>query len=339
MTAPRLRWALLGASWIAESRMIPALRRSGQEIVAVLSGDPERASEYAGRNGIDASGSYAGGLPALDVDAVYISATNDRHRALAEQAAAQGLHVLCEKPLADSVEDARAIVRACERAGVVLGVNHHLVAAGANEKIRELVRSGAIGELRAVRVFHSRLLPEALRGWRIGGGPGAGVLPDVGTHDASLIDALLHPARPREAYAIGVRQGGWGARSDDAAMAVIRFDGDVVVQTHDGFTTPHAFVGMEVLGSAGAIVGTDVTSQDPIGTVALTDDSGRREIPVDDRGDLYDKVVSAFAGAVRGDGRPTVTGEEGLRATLLASALARSAETGSPVHLENWESR
>jgi 1,5-anhydro-D-fructose reductase (1,5-anhydro-D-mannitol-forming) len=334
-TGPALRWALLGASWIAETRLLPALRRDGHAVVSVVSGTRQRAEQFASAHGIDlATTDLVEGLEAAGAQAVYVSSTNDRHRLLAEAAAERGLHVLCEKPLADDLADAAAIVTACRGAGVVLGVNHHLVAAGTNVAIRRLAEQGAIGEVRGVRVHHARLLPAELRTWRLSDQPGAGVVPDVGSHDASLINALLAPRMPLEAAAIGVRQGDWDARSDDAAMSVVRYDGGVLAQTHDAFTTPHAPTRFEVLGSQGAIVGIDVLSQDPVGEIHLYTDRGAETVEPADRDDLYTKVVRAFCAATRGEGRPTVTGEEALLAARVAGAIAESARTGRRTPIE-----
>jgi len=124
-------------------------------------------------------------LPALladpRVDSVYVSTTNELHKAQTLAAAAAGKHVLCEKPLALSVAAAREMIAACAAAGVVLGTNHHLREAASHRKIRELVRSGAIGKPRFAKVFHAGLLPPHLQGWRLRDpGAGAGAILDHG---------------------------------------------------------------------------------------------------------------------------------------------------------------
>ena len=333
-----MRWALLGASWIAETRLVPALRRDGHEIVSVVSHSAGRASSFAVEHDIGlGTTDLAAGLHG--VDAVYVSSTNERHLELAAAAAARGLHVLCEKPLADGLADAAAIIAACRTAGVVLGVNHHLVAAGTHVTIRRLVAEGAIGTVHGVRVHHARLLPRELRTWRLSDRPGAGVVADVGSHNASLINALLAPRAPREVAAIGVRQGSWQAGSDDAAMATIRYDDDVIAQTHDAFTTPYAPTRFEVLGSLGAIVGTDVLSQDPVGEIRLCTGRGVEIVEPVDREDLYSKVVRAFTAATRGSGEPTVTGEQGLLAAQVAAAITEAAATGRHAAIALLEGR
>lgn len=313
--------------------MIPAMRRLGHDIVAVASGAPDWAATYANRNGIPASGSVAEVVARDDIDAVYISSTNEHHRAHTEAAAAAGKHVLCEKPLALSLEDGRAMLEACDRAGVTLATNHHLPGAGTHRTIRELVAGGAVGRVLAVRVFHAVMLPERLQGWRLGSRAGGGVALDITCHDASVLNALLG-VLPVDLVALATHQGPWEAAAEDALMATMRYADGTLVQTHDAFTVQYAPTGLHVIGSDGAISATNAMTQDPGGTVVLRDASGEREIEVGDRRDLYDISVGGFAAAVRGEtDRPVVTGLDGLRAAQVALAVRQAAETGERVVL------
>src|SRR5207344_2976655 len=113
-----------------------------------------------------------------------------------ELASAAGKHVLCEKPLALSVDDGRAMLAACERAGVILATNHHLPGSGIHRTIRRLVADGAVGRVLAV------MLPERLQGgWRLGSRAGGGVAMDITCHDAAILNPLLG-ALPADAVAL-----------------------------------------------------------------------------------------------------------------------------------------
>jgi 1,5-anhydro-D-fructose reductase (1,5-anhydro-D-mannitol-forming) len=325
MTA--LRWGVLGASDIAATRMIPAMRRRGHAVTAVGSATRDWAETYAARNEIPVATSVEDLLTRDDVDAVYISTVNELHRMHTEAAAAAGKHILCEKPLALSVEDGRAMLAACEQAGVVLGTNHHLPGAGTHRKVRELVASGAIGDILAVRVFHAVMLPARLQSWRIRSRTGGGVALDITCHDAAVLNPLLG-ALPIDVVALAVRQGPWEAMAEDALMATLRYERGALAQTHDAFTIGHAPTGLHVLGSAGSIFATGVMVQDPVGTVVLRDADGEREIPVDDRRDLYEISVAGFAAAVAGASAPVVSGLDGLRAVQVALAVREAADTG-----------
>jgi 1,5-anhydro-D-fructose reductase (1,5-anhydro-D-mannitol-forming) len=326
-----LRWGLVGASDVAATRVIPAMRRLGHQITAVSSANAEHAATYAHQHQIPFSTSEIDALVSRDgVDAVYVSTFNRLHYAHTLSAAAAGKHVLCEKPAALNLVDAWSMVRACETAGVAFGVNHHLPCAGTHREISRLVAAGAVGRPLAVRVFHAVQLPERLATWRLKDpASGAGVPLDITVHDAAVVNRLL--GRPMDAVALGVRQGPWETAVDDAIMSVLRYEGDVVVQTHDAFTVGYAGTGLEVHGSEGSIVASDVMTQDPIGSVLLRDASGERELDIPDRRDLYEVALEAFAGAVHEKTAPAVTGVDGVRALAVALAVQEAASSGHRV--------
>src|SRR6476620_12133606 len=106
-----LRWGLIGASTIAAEHMIDAFRKNGSEVVAVMSASSERAAQNEAKHGIGkATSTLKELIDSKDVDAVYISTTNELHRDQVFAAAAGGKHVLCEKPLALTLTDARAML-------------------------------------------------------------------------------------------------------------------------------------------------------------------------------------------------------------------------------------
>jgi 1,5-anhydro-D-fructose reductase (1,5-anhydro-D-mannitol-forming) len=322
-----LRWGLVGASDVAATRIIPAMRRLGHEIAGVSSITDEHATEYAQLHQIPFATSQIDRLVSRDdVDAVYVSTINRLHCPNTLDAAAAGKHVLCEKPVALNLADAWAMVRACDAAGVVLGVNHHLPCAATHREIRRLVADGAVGRPLGVRVFHAVQLPERLATWRLRDpAAGAGVPLDITVHDAAVLNSLL--GRPLDAVALGVRQGPWDAAVEDAIMSVLRYEDEVLVQTHDAFTVAYAGTGLEVHGVDGSIVATDVMGQDPIGTVVLRDVAGQREVDIPDRRDMYEVALEAFARAVEEKSEPAVTGVDGAHALAVALAVQEAASS------------
>ncbi|MEI7742894.1 MAG: Gfo/Idh/MocA family oxidoreductase [Chloroflexota bacterium] len=330
---PELRWGLIGASDVAATRMIPAMRRLGHVVSAVGDPTPDWATTYAQRNDIPASGSVEELVARDDVDAVYISTRNEFHRDHAILAAKAGKHVLCEKPFALSLEDGEAMLAAAAEASVILGTNHHLPGCDTHRTIRELVAGGAIGRLLSVSVFHAVMLPPRLQGWRLASKAGGGVALDVTCHDAAVINPLVGEL-PVDVVALATRQGSWEAAAEDALMSTMRYASGVLVQTHDAFTVAYAPTGIHVIGEDGAILATDVMTQEPIGTVVLRDASGEREIDIPNRRGLYEINVGGFAAAVRGEAEgPVVTGLDGLRAAQVALAVRQAAETGERVVL------
>lgn len=323
-------WGLIGASTIAAEHMIRAIRaQPGHDVVCVSSSSAERGRQFAQRHGIAAS---CDSVPALladpKVQVVYISTTNELHRDQAIQAATAGKHVLCEKPLALNVEDAVAMVRACSAAGVVMGTNHHLRNAATHRKIRELVQGGAIGRPLFARVFHAVYLPPHLQGWRLDKPQaGGGVILDITVHDVDTLRFVLD-AEPVEA--IGMTQNASMAREglEDGAMSVLRFSNGVLAQLHDAFTVKFADTGIEIHGDAGSIVGRNVMTQRPVGDLTLRDAQGERSVAVEHE-DLYARGVAAFCAAIRGEGQPAATAEDGVRSLNAALAVVDACRTGS----------
>jgi 1,5-anhydro-D-fructose reductase (1,5-anhydro-D-mannitol-forming) len=328
-----VRWGFVGASTWASRYLVPAVQAvDGAEAVGIFSSSPERGERFAAAAGLDRS--YASLEELLSdeaVDAVYISTTNDLHAAQAIAAARAGKHVLCEKPLALTLADARAIRDACEEAGVVLATNHHLRAAPTIRAMRERVEAGEIGEIVAARVFYARLLSEEFRGWRLSRPEaGAGVVLDVNVHDADVVRFLLAD-EVAEVTALTANQGLAEPPIEDSAMGVMRMRGGQLVSFHDAFTVPHAETGIELHGTEGSLIGHEVMSPDPIGEVFLRRVDEVEPVEIPERRPIYEEAVRRFVTAVRGEGRPLATGEDGIAALAVALAVLESARTGRPV--------
>jgi 1,5-anhydro-D-fructose reductase (1,5-anhydro-D-mannitol-forming) len=263
-----------------------------------------------------------------DVDAVYVSSVNALHREHVEAAAAAGKHVLAEKPLALSLDDARTMVDACETAGVVMATNHHLPASPTHRALKEAVRSGAVGDVRAVRVHHAVQLPERLAGWRIDDPVGGGVVLDVTVHDAAAVAAILG-RRALSVHAVGLNQDNDPGGPFDAVMTSAEWEDGVLVQTHDAYNNPHLPTSLHVLGTAGSLVAEDCNTGDPVGSVTLWRDHVAEPVELGQRDDLYEVTVRALAAAVAGEGQVIVTGDDGVRSLAVSLAVLESLRTGS----------
>ena len=329
-----LRWALIGASTIAREWVTDAIRRQpGGQVVAVMSSDPKRAKDYAAVNGIPQSYTDLDALLAdSGCDAVYISTTNELHLGQTLAAAKARKHVLCEKPLAMTLADARRMVAACKKARVVMATNHHLRNAGSHRAMREAIKRGRIGKPLAARVFHAVYLPEHLQGWRLDNPKaGGGVVLDITVHDADTLRFLLDDD-PVEIASMTQSAGMAKKGLADAAMSVIRFKSGVIAQTHEAFTSKYAGTGVEIHGTKGSLFARDVMTQRPIGTVTLRDASGETPLAFDDEG-LYVRALRAFHAAVEGKGKPAATAEDGIWSLATALAALQSAKTGRAVKI------
>lgn len=328
-----VRWGMIGAGTIGREWMADAIAaQSDGELRGVASSDPERARAFARDKGIPvAYESVAALLADPDIDAVYISTTNEHHKPQTLAAAAAGKHVLCEKPLALTLADAQAMVAACAAAGVIMGTNHHLRNAATHRAMRELVVSGVIGEVQAARVFHAVHLPPHLQGWRINRPEaGGGVIFDITVHDADCVRFILDDDI-REVTALTATQG-MGEGVEDAVMGVMRTQQGRLVQFHDSFTSRHSVTGFEVHGTEGSVYGRNVMTQQPTGNVVLRRNGQEEELVVAHE-NLYARSVARFNAAVRGEGEPAATADDGLCSLAVALAAQESARTGCLAHV------
>lgn len=323
-----MRWGLIGASTIAEQHMIAALRDCGQDIAIVQSGTDNRAKSFAKAMNIPAATTTIDSLFAdPSISAVYVSSTNEKHHDQAMAAIAAGRNVICEKPLAMTLRDAVAMVKAAEKAGVVFATNHHLRCSGSHRKIRELIRAGRIGTVLSLRVNHAVHLPENLRGWRINdAAAGGGVIPDITVHDADVVRFLLGED-PVDVVAQSTSSG-MGQGVEDSCMSVWRMPSGAMVFAHESFTHPFAGSALEVHGTLGSIFASDVMTQLPIGSITLTTQTGKEAIPFD-RHSLYVQAVSDFLRAVEGKGQPAATGSDGVKSLAVAHAVRDAAIRGT----------
>lgn len=322
-----MRWALIGASTIAAEHMIGALRGAGQELAGVVSTSAARATDFARTHAIPLGTSDLGTVLAdPGIDAVYISSTNEKHHGQALAAIAAGKHVLCEKPLALTVADAVEMVQAARQAGQVFATNHHLRCSGAHRTIRDMIRSGRIGRVLSLRLFHAVHLPPHLQGWRIdSAGAGGGVIPDITVHDADVARFLLDET-PVSVVA-EMAASGLGRGVEDSAMSIWSMPSGAMVQSHESFTHPFAGSGLEVHGTEGSIFAKGVMTQRPVGEIELVTAAGREAVSFPAHS-LYGRAVQDFLSAVAGQGAPAATGEDGVASLAVALAVREAARTG-----------
>lgn len=328
-----IRWGLVGASTIAKEWVIGAIRAADGVIVSVMSSDEDRARSYAAANGIEGSTtSLEQLLSNANIDAVYISTTNELHRDQAIAAAGAGKHVLCEKPLALSVGDARVMADSAKKAGVVFATNHHLRNSATHKAIRDAIAAGKIGRPLSARVFHAGYLPKHLQGWRLDKPTaGGGAILDLTVHDVDALRFVLG-RNPMEVVAFAQSAGMTSSGLEDAVMSVVRFEDDIIAQLHDGFTTRFAETGLEVHGTEGSLIGRNVMTQRPVGSVVLRTAAGDQELSTAG-GDLYEGVIRTFHAAIK-NGSPTATAEDGIWSLATALAVKKAVETRMAVKVE-----
>ena len=146
-----VRYAVVGLGHIAQVAVLPAFAhaRRNSKLVAVVSGDRTKRREITRRYKLDHAFSYAQFEDCLnEVDAVYIALPNSMHADYTVRAAAAGVHVLCEKPMAVTAGECERMIEACRDGGVKLMIAYRLHFDELNVGVIDLVRRGRIGEPR-----------------------------------------------------------------------------------------------------------------------------------------------------------------------------------------------
>ena len=306
--------------------MAAAIRAAGGEITGVMSSEAARGAKYAAALGVPLTTTSLDQL--LEAcDTVYVATTNELHHAQVMAAAKAGKHVLCEKPLALTLGEAREMVESCRGAGVTMATNHHLRNAATHRAMREAIAQGRIGRPLFARVFHAVQLPPHLQGWRIkGAAAGAGVVMDITVHDADTLRFVLND-EPATITAMTQRGGLGEGAIEDGVMGVIRFRSGLLAQFHDAFTVGYAGTGFEVHGSAGSLIGSNCMTQAPGGTVLLRSAAGEEMLNLEHE-NLYERSARAFMAATRGEGPLAATGEDGVRSLATALAALEAAASG-----------
>jgi predicted dehydrogenase len=322
----KLRWGLLSTARINRA-LLPPLRASDRnELSAVASRDLERAQVYAKERNIPrVFGSYEAMLADPDIDVIYNPLPNNMHPEWTVKAAQAGKHVLCEKPLANTVEEVDMIIDAAKKAGVVVMeafmYRHH----PQTLKVKQLVDEGAIGKLQLIRGSFTFAISNE-DDVRLNTSLGGGSIWDVGCYPISYA-RLIAGAEPVEVF-------GWqitGQRSgvDETFIGQMRFPNNIYAQFDSGFRTPRRSH-IELAGTEGTI---EVPQPfQPYSNEKITIRNGDQEQVIEIPGeDLYLGEVENMADAIL-DGKPIRMSLTDSRNNVAAiQALLRSSQEGKPV--------
>ena len=331
MSKNSIRWGLIGASTIARERLVNALRSNDGDITAVYSSDRGRAEAFADALAIPCRTTDL--VEFFDhCDSVYVSSVNRLHHAHVIAAAAAGKHILCEKPLATRLDEAADMINSCRRAGVVLGVNHHLRGSTVNREMAALIRSGAIGRPLFARVVNAGVLPAHLHRSRLTDEVGSGIIFDKATHDIDLLRYLLAET-PSEVTAMTSDITIESSSVPQAVMSTMRFASGLFAQTFDAFNVPGSATEVVINGTEGSIYASDCLSGRPAGTLKLVTSADERLIPLQ-HVDPYGEVVRQFHLAMKTGTNPLATGEDGRVALSIAIVMSIAAQSHTFRHIE-----
>jgi len=314
----------------------------GAKLVAVCDLNAERAAEVGNKYGAQVTTDYRELLANPDIKAVSIATPDFAHRELAVAAAEAGKHILVEKPLATTVEDAEAIVNAAKKAGVKLMVDFHNRVSPPFTTAKQTIESGEIGKPAYIhaRLSNTTFVALQMLPWA----SKSSALWFLGSHIFDMSHWLLAD-KPKRVYAVarsGILQGK-GVDTPDFNFALVEFQNGAVASLENSWilpeTEPNVFnLKFEIVGDKGSIYintsdnravekyTTEKASLPDVLGFTLNADSARMS-------GFVLEAISRFVDAVVYDKPVIATGDDGLVVTRTLCAIEESAATGRPVDL------
>jgi len=326
----KTRWGVLGVANIAVVKVIPAMQRGERsEIAAIASRDLAKAQQAAAKLGIPkAYGSYEELLADPEIDAIYNPLPNHLHVPWSIKAAEAGKHVLCEKPIGLSAEEAKQLREARDRTGVKIGEAFMVRTHPQWLKALEWVRGGRIGDLRSIMGFFSYFLTDPTNVRNVFDWGGGGLM-DIGCYPI-FTSRFIFGAEPRRVLAVIERDP--ELKIDRLTSAILDFPTGQSIFTCSTQLVPHQR--MQIFGTTGRIeIEIPFNAPPDYPCRVLLDGSGdlfgrgieTYEAPICDQ---YTIQGDHFSRAVQGEGDVPVPLESAIANMAVIDAVFRSAESG-----------
>lgn len=335
-----LRYAVVGLGHIAQVAVLPAFRhaRENSRLCALVSGSPGKARQLAKKYKVAHVFSYDDYDALLEsglIDAVYICLPNTLHREYATRALRKGIHVLCEKPLAPTAEDCRAIIAAARVGNAKLMTAYRLHFEPANLEAIRVAHSGRIGELRYFNSVFSFQIKDPsnirLRA-EMGGGP----LYDIGLYCINAARSIFRD-EPLEVTAIKASCAQSRFSSvEEMDSVVMKFPGDRLAAFTCSFGA-HAAADYTVFGAKGCITVESAFEYSTARTVKVSGEALSSK-KIYKKCDQFAPELLHFSSRVLSGRKPEPCGHEGMADVLVVEALLESARTGRTVHLRQQPS-
>ncbi|TSC27406.1 Gfo/Idh/MocA family protein [Corallococcus sp. Z5C101001] len=337
--ARKLGWAVVGCGWVARDYVIPALQEArNARLVALCDSDAEALIRIQADGAVrhTALGSV---LADRNVEAVYIATPNHLHAAMTEACAAAGKHVLCEKPMAVTPQEALRMVVACQRGRVhyatAFDQRHH----AAHRRLRTLVKEGVLGTVTQARIHYACWLPAdwTPSNWRIDPEQaGGGAMIDLAPHGLDLLEMVL--GDEWQSLTAMTQRRVHGYPVDDGAVLMGQFKSGTLGLLQVAYNCPDAYPRrtLELIGTRARALAYKTMGQTPGGSLSLTDARSGEETwihlsPDEDRSPFLHQLES-FSACVL-DGRPQpFSPERDVRLVGLLSRANHSGRAFPPCH-------
>ena len=328
MAVEPLRVACIGMGWWSDV-LADAIKRSGRlKIVACYSRSEPKRQAFAAKYGCRASPSYQAILADSYVEAIINTTPNDAHLATTRAAAEAGKHVFLDKPIANTVSDGRAITASCRQAGVVLALGYQRRRESHFRWIKRQIDDGVFGKLvnAEANISRDRLGKFDLSSWRYqaSGMPG-GVMLQIGIHYTDVLEYLIGPIKAVSGRCVRLVLPG---DNPDVASLVLEHDNGALSTLNASYASASEYYLMNIYGK-------DATAYYDLHRGLRMLKRGEQR-PVDVACASKDTIVEEleeFAAAVRGGGRPEVSGDYATTSLAVVRAGVLSAREGRRVEV------
>ncbi len=327
----KIRYAVVGLGWFAQAAALPAFANTeNSAIVALVSGDPTKQTEVAKMYGIEESHIYTYAqydelLTGGTIDAVYIALPNQLHCEYTLRAAAAGIHILCEKPMAVTIDECEQMIAAAKAHHVKLMIAYRLHFDAANLQAVEIVNSGQIGTPRFFNSIFSQQTEGANS--RMKAESGSGTIEDIGIYCINAA-RYLFKAEPTCVFATSASNGEERFREvAEMTSAILHFPGDRLATFTCSFGAAKLAT-YQVMGTAGNLqVEPAYAVQSHIKHILSIDGEPPQERSFEPHDQLA-AVFSYFSDCILDDKEPAPSGQEGSIDIKIIRALKESLETG-----------
>jgi glucose-fructose oxidoreductase len=326
-----VKYAIVGLGHIAQVAVLPAFdhARRNSRVAALVSDDATKRKSLGRKYRIDATFAYDDYETCLQqVDAVYIALPNSMHAEYTIRAANAGVHVLCEKPMAVTVEECESMIEACRQNNVKLMIAYRLHFEEINLKAVDLVRRGRIGEPKFFNSsFSMTVQPGDIRTKKELGG---GTLYDIGIYCINA-SRYLFRAEPKEVMATSDTF----AEIDESTGALLRFEGERVAAFVTSFNASDV-ASYRIVGTKGQLH-VDPAYEYAEGLSYELTVNGKTTRKRIGKRDQFAPELLYFSDCILRNREPEPSGDEGLQDVRIVQALYESAETGKPIEIPPFE--
>ena len=343
-----LKWGVIGCGGIAYRRTIPGIANSQNSVLGyVMDLNPELCKTVGEEYGVPYSTNIEDVLNS-DIDVCYIATPVFCHKDQVILAAKAKKHILLEKPMGLTSQEALEIIKVCKENNVKLAVGFMMRYHAHHQEIKKLLANGEIGDIVSMRAQFSCWYPDMPGVWRQNKEKsGGGAMMDMATH---CIDLLLYltDTKAKDVFAM-CQTKTFHYEVEDSASIMMKMADGALAYIDANFNIPDDATQskLEFYGTKGSIIALGTLAQEEVGTTTVTlakenqnyDAMQTRakltqyELP-HSNGNLYTKEIESFADSIRNNSSVTISGEEACYVQKICECAYASSDSGQKINLE-----